>query len=140
MQASDIAQFFSDIGYRVIATESCYWYNPQPFQFKSLPVHRFVDPSAAEIAQVMIKGPAFALRYPKTPDNEGPRGGMYVCSNREYDIQALSSQNARSKTRRGLARCRIEQIEFPYLALHGYALTAETTMRQMGQMPSTTEV
>jgi hypothetical protein len=139
MQASDIAHFFSRVGYRVIATESCYWYNPQPFQFKSLPVHRFVDPSAVELAQVMIQGPAFALRYPTTPDNTGPRGGMYVCSNRHYAIDALSSQNARSKTRRGLARCHIEQIEFPYLARHGYSLTAETTLRQMGRMPSTTE-
>jgi hypothetical protein len=87
----------------------------------------------------MIKGPAFALRYPMTPDKSGPRGGMYVCSNRNYDIQALTSQNVRSRTRRGLARCRIEQIDFTYLAQHGHALTAETTLRQMGKMPSTTE-
>ncbi len=87
----------------------------------------------------MIKGPAFALRYPMTPDKSGPRGGMYVCSNRNYDIQALTSQNVRSRTRRGLARCRIEQIDFSYLAQHGHALTAETTLRQMGKMPSTTE-
>jgi hypothetical protein len=139
MQASDIAHFFRDIGNRVIKTETCYWYNPQPFLFKSLPIHRFVEPSAAELAQVMIKGPAFAVRYPRTADNAGPRGGMYVCSKRNYDIEALSSQNARSKTRRGLARCRIEQIEFRYLAQHGYSLTAETTLRQMGKMPSTSE-
>ena len=139
MQASELAHFFSAIGNRVIQTESCYWYDAEPFLFKSLPVHRFVDPSSAEIAHVMIKGPAFALRYPKTPDNAGPRGGMYVCSNRDYDIQTLTSQNVRSKTRRGLARCRIEQIEFSYLAEHGLALTAETTLRQGGTMPSNSE-
>lgn len=139
MQASELAEFFSAVGYRVIQTQSCYWYNPKPFLFKSLPVHRFVEPSAAEVAQVLIKGPAFALRYPRTPDKPGPRGGMYVCSNRDYDIQALPSQNVRSRTRRGLARCKIEQIEFSYLAKHGHALTAETTLRQMGTMPSTTE-
>src|SRR5260370_13911017 len=86
----------------------------------------------------MIKGPAFAIRYPRTPDKSGPRGGMYVCSNRDYDFSALS-QNVRSRTRRGLARCRIEQLDFSYLARHGHALTAETTLRQMGTMPSTTE-
>jgi hypothetical protein len=139
MKASELAQFFSAIGNRVIQTESCYWYNPKPFLYKSLPVHRFVDPSTPEIAQVMIKGPAFALRYPMTPDKNGPRGGMYVCSNRNYDIGALTSQNVRSRTRRGLARCRIEQIDFSYLAKHGHALTAETTLRQMGTMPSTTD-
>jgi len=138
MQASELAQFFRAIGNRIIQTESCYWYNPKPLLFKSLPIHRLVEPSPAEIAQVMIKGPAFAIRYPRTPDKSGPRGGMYVCSNRDYDFPALS-QNVRSRTRRGLARCRIEQIDFTYLAQHGHALTAETTLRQMGKMPSTTE-
>jgi len=138
MQAYELAQFFKAIGNRVIQTESCYWYNPKPFLFKSLPIHRFVEPSPTELAQVMIKGPAFALRYPKTPDKPGPRGGMYVCSNRDYDFPALS-QNVRSRTRRGLARCRIEQIDFDYLALHGHALTTETTFRQMGTAPSATE-
>src|SRR5260370_13181151 len=139
MQASELAQFFSAIGNRIIQTESCYWYNPKPLLFKSLPIHRLVEPSPAEIAQVMIKGPAFALRYPKTPDKPGPRGGMYVCSDRNYDIQTLTSQNVRSKTRRGLARCRIEQIDFDYLSQHGHALTTETTLRQMGTAPVATE-
>lgn len=138
MQASELAQFFRSIGNRIIRTESCYWYNPKPFLFKSLPIHRFVDPSPTELAQVMIKGPAFAMRYPKTADKPGPRGGMYVCSNRDYDFPALS-QNVRSRTRRGLARCRIEQIDFDYLAQHGHALTTETTFRQMGTAPSATE-
>ena len=138
MKASELAEFFSATGNRVIQTESCYWYNSKPFLFKSLPVHRFVEPSTAELAQVFIKGPAFAIRYPMSPDKAGPRGAMYVCSNRDYDFPALS-QNVRSRTRRGLARCRIEQIDFSYLSEHGYALTAETTLRQMGQMPSTTE-
>jgi len=138
MQASELAQFFRAIGNRIIQTESCYWYNPKPFLFKSLPIHRLVEPSPAEIAQVMIKGPAFAIRYPRTPDKAGPRGGMYVCSNRDYDFPALS-QNVRSRIRRGLARCRIQQIDFEYLAQHGHALTAETTLRQMGTAPSATE-
>ena len=138
MEASELAQFFSTLGFRVIETESCYWYNPEPFLYKSLPVHRFVDPSPSELAQVLIKGPAFALRFPKTPDHSGPRGGMYVCADRNYDFRLLS-QNVRSRTRRGLARCRIERIEFDYLARYGYELTAETTMRQMGTMPNTTE-
>lgn len=138
MQASQLAQFFSAVGHKVIETESCYWYNAKPFLYKSLPVHRFVDPSPSELAQVLIKGPAFALRFPKAPDNPGPRGGMYVCSDRNYDFPVLS-QNVRSRTRRGLARCSIERIEFDYLARYGYELTAETTIRQMGTMPSTTE-
>jgi hypothetical protein len=135
MEASEIATFFASIGNRIIQTESCYWYNPRPFLYRSLPIHRFVEPSSAEIAKVLMLGPALALRYPRTSDAEGPRGGMFVCSDRNYDFASLS-QNVRSRTRRGLARCRIEQISFEYLAAHGYALTEETTLRQMGKKPN----
>jgi hypothetical protein len=138
MQASTYAEFFASIGNRIIQTESCYWYNPEPFLFRSLPVHRYVTPSSSEIAKVLLRGPALALRYPKPPDANGPHGSMYVCYDRNYDFASLS-QNVRSRTRRGLARCRIDQIDFGYLADHGYALTAETTLRQMGTTPSTTE-
>lgn len=138
MDASTIAEFFAAIGNRVIETESCFWYNSQPFLYRSLPVHRFVNPSGSEVAKVLMRGPALALRYPKPPDARGPHGSMYVCSNRDYDFASLS-QNVRSRTRRGLARCRIEQIDFDYLSKHGHALTTETTLRQMGTAPSSTE-
>jgi hypothetical protein len=138
MDASTVAEFFGSIGNRIIKTESCYWYNPQPFLYRSLPVHRHINPSAAEVAKVLMLGPAFALRYPKPFDSEGAHGAMYVCSDRNYDFGSLS-QNVRSRTRRGLARCRIEKLDFDFLASHGYALTAETTMRQMGIAPSSSE-
>lgn len=135
MEASEVAKFFTSIGSRVIRTESCYWYNPQPFMYRSLPVHRFVNPSAGEIAKVLMLGPALALRYPRLPGDEGAHGGMFVCRDRNYDFASLS-QNVRSRTRRGLARCRIEQIGFDYLAKYGHALTEETTFRQMRKKPN----
>lgn len=135
MEASEVAKFFTSIGSRVIRTESCYWYNPQPFMYRSLPVHRFVNPSPGEIAKVLMLGPALALRYPRLPEDEGAHGGMFVCRDRNYDFASLS-QNVRSRTRRGLARCRIEQIGFDYLAKYGHALTEETTLRQMRKKPN----
>jgi hypothetical protein len=138
MEASTLAEFFATIGNRVIQTESCYWYNSEPFLYKSLPVHRYVNPSAAEIAKVLMMGPALAMRYPKPSESDGPHGAMYICSDRDYDFASLS-QNVRSRTRRGLARCRIEKIDFDFLASHGHALTTETTLRQMGTAPSSSE-
>jgi hypothetical protein len=135
MKASEVAKFFTSIGNRVIRTESCYWYNPQPMMYRSLPVHRFVNPSPGEIAKVLMLGPALALRYPKPPEASGRNGGMFVCRDREYGFASLS-QNVRSRTRRGLARCRVEQIGFDYLSIHGHALTEETTLRQMGKRPN----
>lgn len=138
MQARELAGFFRALGHRVIETESCFWYNPSPFLFRTLPVHRLVNPSAAEIAKVLMLGPTLALRYPKTADKRGSVGGMYVCFRRDYDIESLPP-NARSHTRRGLARCRIEKVDFDYLAQHGHALTEQTTLRQTGKPPRRTQ-
>lgn len=138
MNAAAFAEFFSAIGTKTMRTDSCFWYNPQPLQFKSLPIHSYVQPSPAEIAKVLMRGPAFALRYPTPPQVYGPRGAMYVCYDRNYDLSSLS-QNVRCRTRRGLARCRIEQVDFTFLSSHGYALTKETTLRQMGTLPTSTE-
>jgi hypothetical protein len=137
MQDSEIAQFFASLGHRVIKTQSCYWYNPSRFLFKTLPVHRLVEPSAAELAKVLMMGPAIALRYPKPAGESGTQGGMYVCADRDYDFASLSP-SARSHTRRGLARCTVTQLDFKYLARHGYALTEATNIRQTGKPPHTT--
>jgi hypothetical protein len=62
---------------------------------------------------------------------------MYICSRRDYDFHSLSA-NARSHTRRGLARCIIERIGFDRLARDGFGLIEDTTLRQTGGRPSTT--
>ncbi|HJU28154.1 MAG TPA: GNAT family N-acetyltransferase [Candidatus Binataceae bacterium] len=94
-----------------------------------------MNPTANEIASVLIRGPALALRYPSPANGSKPDGGMYVCSDPGYDFGSLTP-NARSHTRRGLARCAIDRIGFDYLARHGYDLLADTAMRQTGGRPS----
>jgi hypothetical protein len=136
MRPFELADFFRQLGDRVIETQSCFWYSPQPFIFKSLSFHRHVKPSRAELSKVLLLGPAIALRYPGEPREGQPVGATYICDDRNYDLASLS-QNVRSHTRRGLARCRVEQIDFDYLARTGHVLTEETTMRQMGVKPST---
>lgn len=137
MDSTELGDFFRSLGHRVIETRSCLWYGPQRLLFKSLPVHRMVNPPPDEIASVLIRGPALAVRYPTPPRDARPDGGMYICANRDYDFHSLSP-NARSHTRRGLARCSIERIGFDYLARDGYALLEDTTLRQTGRRPPTT--
>ena len=38
MEASELADLFRKMGLRVIKAESCWWYSPQRFLFKSIPV------------------------------------------------------------------------------------------------------
>jgi hypothetical protein len=138
MRPDELADFFRQLGDRVVETQSCFWYSPQPFIFKSLSFHKHIKPSRAELSKVLLMGPAIALRYPSAAKEGEPVGATYICDDRNYDFASLS-QNVRSHTRRGLARCRVEQIGFDYLARTGHALTEQTTMRQMGIKPSTDE-
>jgi hypothetical protein len=137
MDLAELANFFRALGDRVLETKSCFWYGPQRFLFKSLPVHQIVNPSPGELASVLMRGPALALRYPSPPERVQPDGGMYICSGRDYDFHSLSA-NARSHTRRGLARCAIERIGFDRLARDGFGLIEDTTLRQTGGRPPTT--
>jgi hypothetical protein len=133
-----MADFFRSQGHHIVQTRSCFWYSSHRFLYKSLPIHRNVDPSRSELARVMFRGAALAIRYPGTPGDLNPDGGIYVCADRNYDFATLSA-NARSHTRRGLARCTVEQVDFKDLAVQAYPLITETNVRQTGKQPQLNE-
>jgi hypothetical protein len=138
MHEHEMAAFFRSLGHKTVQTKSCFWYSPERFLFKNLPVHRALAPSQPEVAKVLLKGAALALRYPSDPGEQEPNGGIYVCTDRNYDFPSLTA-NARSHTRRGLARCKVEQVDFAYLAEHGLQLIEETNERQMGKRNITSD-
>ena len=67
MRESQMADFFRSLGHKIVQTKSCFWYSSHRFLYKNLPIHRSVDPSQSELAKVMIRGAALAIRYPGTP-------------------------------------------------------------------------
>lgn len=135
MNAEQFAEFWQIQGHRIIRGKSCLWYNPQPFFFMSLPYHRLVTPSNWELTHVLLKGPSFAVRFPALLDGTGNEGGLFICSDRNYDLPSLHKK-ARNQTRRGLERCPVKRIDFTYLAEHGHLLNVETFLRQ-GRDPQT---
>lgn len=138
MRENQMADFFRSLGHRIVQTKSCFWYSSQRFLYKNLPIHRNVDPAQSELAKVMIRGAALAIRYPGTPGEAAADGGIYVCADRSYDFATLSA-NARSHTRRGLARNTVEQMDFNDLAVKAYPLITETNLRQTGKQPHRSE-
>jgi hypothetical protein len=126
MTAGAFAEFWRFQGYKVIRTTSCFWYNVRPLVFLALPFHRRVTPSRGESLRVLMGGPSLAIRF---LNPAGADGGLYICSNRAYDLPALEKK-ARNQTRRGLENCTIEQLDFAYLAEHGERLNEETCGRQ----------
>jgi hypothetical protein len=135
MTVDQFAEFWRLQGHKVIETKSCYWYNPYSFSFISLPYHRLVNPQRSELVRVLLGGPAVVIRFPGVLNGIGKEGGLFICSDRNYDLSSLH-QKARNQTRRGLEQCIIEQIDFAYLAEHGHALNVETFQRQ-GRNPQT---
>jgi len=126
MDAAHFAEFWRIQGHKVIETKSCFWYNPQPLVFLSVPYHRAFTPSRGELARVLFGGPAAAARF---HDPVGNNGGLFICTDRVYDLSALHKK-ARNETRRGLENCAIEQIDFQYLSKHGFPLVEDTHQRQ----------
>lgn len=126
MTADTFAEFWRLQGYRVIQTTSGFWYNVRPLVFMGLPFHRAVTPAREELLRVLIRGPCIAIRFLSPA---GADGGLFICSNRAYDLPALEKK-ARNQTRRGLENCRIERLNFGYLAEHGPLLNEESCWRQ----------
>lgn len=101
----------------------------------SLPYHHLVTPSRRELARVLVGGPAVAVRYPTIRCGTGREGGLFICSDRNYDLHSLY-QKARNQTRRGMERCTVEKLHFAYVAEYGHRLNVETFLRQ-GRDPQT---
>ncbi|MGO8734232.1 MAG: hypothetical protein ACLQVM_15775 [Terriglobia bacterium] len=138
MTEGQFAEFFSRQGQRVIQTEACFWYSHRPFLYMSLPYYRAVSPSASELARVLLGGPAAALRFPTDLDKGPNQIGILVCTDRNYGLGSLQA-NSRNKTRRGLENCKVEPLDFAYLAQHGHRLNEETFQRQGRSLQSMTE-
>jgi hypothetical protein len=72
----------------------------------------------------MLTRPALAIRYPGAKNATDADGGFYICSDRKYGLASLS-RNARSHTRRGLARCEVEKMGFDYFARNARTLNQQ---------------
>jgi len=126
VNTEEFAEFWRMQKCRVVRTPSCLWYSAWPFVFMSLPYHRAVVPTRSEVTRLLYRSPAAAIRY---RDPTGTDGGLFVRSDRSYDLSSLE-RKARNQTRRGLEQCRIEQLDFAYLANHGPRLIEESCRRQ----------
>ena len=130
MNADNFAEWLVRQGYKVIRTNSSYWVEFGPGVFQAFPYHWIITPPDSELIQLINDQRAICLRY-STPLN-APQGMLSyhtVISEKSYCIEKLSA-NARSKIRRGLKRCRIEQISIDTLAYNGWQLQLDTIERQ----------
>ncbi len=130
MNADNFADWLIRQGHKVLQTSSSYWVELGPGVFQAFPYHWIITPPDSELIQLINDQRAICLRY-STPviSPQGMLSYHTVIRDKSYCIEKLSA-NARSKIRRGLKRCRIEQISIDVLAQQGWQLQLDTIERQ----------
>ncbi|MBZ0168800.1 hypothetical protein MELA_01227 [Candidatus Methylomirabilis lanthanidiphila] len=127
MNPSAMADFFERLGHRVVRTKSSYWYDVRRRFYLGFPHHRLIDPSPDELYPFFLRLNG-GVRYSGPPESPGRQSYALVCRDRRYDLDLLSS-NTRSKVRRGLKHCTVEQLEPSYIMAHGKSVHDDTLRR-----------
>lgn len=130
MNAEIFAEWLKRQGYRVIKTESSYWFNQSMQVFQAFPYHWIIRPEESELQVLFQKHRAFGLRY-STPlgSPEGYVSYHNIYDRPTYDFNDLKS-NARNHVRQGLRHCQVEPISFERLSEEGWDLQSDTMARQ----------
>lgn len=130
MNAEVLAEWYRAQGYRVIRTQSSYWYNKGPRVFQAFPWSWTIEPSKEELCELFRKHAAIGLRFSSLPTSpEGIISYHAICDCKGYDLRMLPRQS-RQNVERGLADCVVEPISFRRLANEGWNLHSDTLKRQ----------
>ncbi len=130
MNAQIFAKWMERQGYKVVKTQSTYWYEAGRRVFQAFPFHWVIRPSDDELMAMLLKHNAAALRF-STPigNTRGLPSYHIVCNDHNYDLTGLPRQ-ARQNVKRGLKHAEVERIEFSRLAAEGWRLRKDTLIRQ----------
>jgi hypothetical protein len=129
MNAQIFAEWLRRRGYRVVRTQSSYWYEVSPRVYQAFPYHWVIEPREKELKRLLRQNNAIALRY-STPV-AAPRGKLsyHVVSEGAYELESLP-RRARQNVRRGLRYATVERIPMSRLATEGWGLRLDTLERQ----------
>ena len=127
MSAEAYASLLAGAGHRVIRTDSAWWYEAHPHWFQCLPMHTELQPTSAELAEVLNQE-AWVLRY-SCPVELGTASYLIGCADHTYDLSTLSS-TARRATRRGLEHCSVRRLLFDELEAAGALELSRSTLER----------
>jgi hypothetical protein len=125
----EFAEFFIRNGKQVVETASGHWYKPYPFCFQSIPYHQAINPHKKELRDLFFKNLAILVRFNSSTKEDTIPGSIWICEEKNYDFANLDAK-ARNKTRRGLERNLVEEIDFNLIIKEGWDLINDTAQRQ----------
>jgi hypothetical protein len=129
MKAEIFAEWLRRQGHQVIRTKSSYWYSAGPRVLQAFPYHWLISPSQEEVRGLMMSHGIVSLRYSTLLNSPIGKVSYHITLQNPYNLEMLKSQ-ARNGVKRGLSRCRVEQISFERLATEGWGLQRDTLDRQ----------
>ena len=130
MTAEIFAEWLRRQGLRVLQTTSADWVELGPRVFQAVPYHAQIDPSQAELEQLLRDRKVLALRYSTRADRqEGMPSYHVVRQPGPYCLEMLSKK-ARYDIRRGLAVSTTGPLSLEELADQGWELRRDTLARQ----------
>lgn len=127
--SNPMGEFFERIGQRAIRSKSSWWYEVQPRVLLSFPYYKLIEPDEQEINELFDKHKLRAVRYPTPLEAFGFPSEVEINTDPSYDLYWLQPR-VRRYVRSAMKKCRLEQIDFDYLAEHGLSLNRDTTERQ----------
>lgn len=139
MNVQNYSEFLRMQDYYVIETKSCCLYTKASrFFFQNFPFHRGITLSEEDTYEFFTKSRSVAGRYLSEGEVSELDKSVWICDNKDYDLKDLH-KTARTKTRRGLERCKVERVDFDWLTDKAMPLIKDTLVRQNRPENSVTE-
>jgi hypothetical protein len=137
MNVENFSEWLRRQGHEVVKTESSYWYEAGPRVLQAFPYNWIIQPTEAELRELLVNKGALALRYSTSLEASDGLVSYHVYQQPPYDLDILSSKT-RYNIRQGMKNSQIEQITFTKLAKEGWSLQKDTLTRQ-GRLNSMTQ-
>jgi hypothetical protein len=130
MNPTIFSEWLGRQGFRVIRTESSYWYNAGPRVYQAFPYHWMIRPSTAELEGLLRGHNLVGARY-STPIDE-PEGMIsyhMIFEDKLFDLSHVR-KSSRETVKKGLNSCNVVRISLEQYAEDGWSLQRDTDERQ----------
>lgn len=129
MNADNFAEWKRRQGFKVVRSESSYWYEASPHVFQAFPYHWLITPSEQELHDLLVHNRIYALRY-STPV-EAPVGKIsyHIIKNNPYSLDTIKHKSHKHILQ-GMSLCTVEEISMTRLAEEGWNLQLDSLLRQ----------
>jgi hypothetical protein len=128
----DLRRFASAQGMKIVEGESTLWVEKRQFFLESMPQHRRVHVSRAEVARLFLRGSA-VIRY-TCDEAEGSPSFEYVWDDKNYGLESLH-KDAKRNVRKNLDACSVRRVPYDLLRSEGLAINQSVFARQGRRMP-----